>query len=84
MRASFQPVEVILSKSGHRRARTLEDSCPVPRRRITKPIRPQALPGIYPQGVHVNLIYLASNLLALANNALVFGANLNNLGSARI
>jgi len=34
--------------------------------------------------VLVNIVYLASNLLALANNALVFGANLNNLGSARV
>lgn len=84
MRASFQPVEVILPKRDHRRARTLEESCPVPRRRDTKTICPQLLSGIHLQGVHVNIVYLASNLLALANNALVFGANLNNLGSARL
>ena len=31
----------------------------------------------------MNSVYLASNLLALENNALVFVINLNNLGSAR-
>lgn len=32
----------------------------------------------------MNIVYLASNLLALVNNALVFGVNLNTLGSARL
>ncbi|MDH6284678.1 hypothetical protein M2280_005939 [Prescottella agglutinans] len=32
----------------------------------------------------MNFLYLASNLLALANNALVFGLNLSHVGSAHI
>lgn len=49
-----------------------------------KSFAPNCCRGINLQGVFVNIVYLASNLLALANNALVFGANLNNLGSARV